>query len=177
MKPRVLILPGYGNSSAVHWQSLWEESSEDFERVHQNDWLHPVREEWVHALEVALASSHLEVVLVAHSMACLVVAHWAAKKGHAKIKGALLVAPPNPQESAFPKEAMGFEPLPRVPFDFPSILVASSNDPYASIEFAKQMAGVWGCQFVNVGEQGHINAQSALGFWHEGWAFLEQLRK
>lgn len=176
MAVTVLILPGFGNSGASHWQSLWEASNPDFKRVNQRDWEHPVCEEWVEALEKVIEEAGSEVILVAHSMACLVVAHFASK-AHKPIKGALIVAPPNATSSSFPKEALGFDNTPLLPFDFPSIVVASTNDEYASIEYAQALANAWKSEFVNVGAKGHINARSDLGFWDEGFALLEKLRQ
>ena len=177
MMPSVLILPGFGNSGEAHWQSLWEQGHSDFRRVVQKDWLRPVCDEWVLALENALKQTNADVVLVAHSMACLVVAQWASNKHHASIKGALLVAPPNPNGAAFPKEAIGFEQIYNGYFNFPSIVVASTNDGYATLEYVQSLAKRWGSEFVNVGAKGHINANSALGFWDEGWDFLQRLRE
>lgn len=177
MTPSVLILPGFGNSGEMHWQSLWEQGHSDFRRVVQKDWLHPVCHEWVLALENALKETNSDVVLVAHSMACLVLAQWASHKNHALIKGALLVAPPNPKKTTFPKEAIGFEQIFNDCFDFPSIVVASTNDEYATLDYAKSLAKSWGSEFVNVGAKGHINANSALGFWDEGWDLLRRLRE
>mgnify|MGYP003527882900 FL=1 len=176
MKPSVLIAPGFGNSGAEHWQSLWELSNPFFKRVQQRDWENPVCEEWVSTLEKAIEDAGSEVIIVAHSLACLVVAHWASKKHHT-IKGALLVAPPQVSRDSFPKSALGFENTPLIPFDFPSIVVASTNDVYVSIEYARHLAQSWGSEFVNVGAKGHINTQSALGFWDEGFALLEKLRQ
>jgi hypothetical protein len=34
------------------------------------------------------------------------------------------------------------------------------------------MAGHWGSRFVDLGERGHINAESGLGDWPEGHAML-----
>lgn len=176
MKVSVLIAPGFGNSGEGHWQSLWEVSNPSFKRVQQRDWENPVCEEWVDALEKAIEEAGSEVIIVAHSLACLVVAHWASKKHHS-IKGALLVAPPQASGDAFPKSALGFENTPLLPFDFPSIVVASTNDEYVSIEYARHLAQAWGSEFVNIGDRGHINTQSALGFWDEGFALLEKLRQ
>jgi uncharacterized protein len=176
MKTTVLILPGFGSSGMEHWQSFWERKHPDFKRVEQRDWEHPVCEEWVEALEKAVEKAGSEVILVAHSLACLVVAHWASKP-HRRIKAALLVAPPDTAHSSFPEAAKGFESTPLIPFDFPSILVASTNDEYASIEYAHTIATAWGSAFVNVSACGHINANSALGFWDEGFALLEKLRQ
>jgi len=175
MKTTVLILPGFGSSGTEHWQSFWERKHPDFKRIEQRDWEHPVCEEWVEALAKAVEKVDSEVILVAHSLACLVVAHWASKP-HKSIKAALLVAPPDASQDSFPEVAKGFENTPLMPFDFPSILVASTNDEYASIEYAHTVATAWGSAFVNVGACGHINAKSALGFWDEGFALLEKLR-
>ncbi len=176
MNHNVYILPGFGNSGEEHWQSLWECKYPHFKRVNQRDWEHPLCDEWVHALDLSLHTCTSSSILVAHSLACLVVAHWASKP-HCKIQGALLVAPPDAKSDAFPKSALGFETTPLLPFDFPSIVVASTNDEYVSIEYAENLAKAWGSEFVNIGDKGHINTQSALGFWDEGFALLEKLRQ
>lgn len=174
MASTVLILPGFGSSGVEHWQSLWEAANPQFKRVNQRDWEHPVCEEWVEALEKAVKEVDSEVILVAHSLACLVVAHFASKP-HRRIKAALLVAPPDALRDSFPEAAKGFENTPLMPFDFPSILVASTNDEYASIEYAQKLAMLWGSEFINVGNKGHINALSGLEFWQEGFALLKRL--
>ncbi len=176
MKPTVLILPGYGNSGETHWQSLWEKKHTHFKRVEQKDWMNPICDEWVASLEKALNEADSEVFLVAHSMACLVVAHWASQKHHS-IKGALLVGVPDVNVPAFPKSALGFENTPSTPFDFPSIVVASSDDIYASVDYAQDRAKAWGSEFVTIGKKGHINAESNLGFWDEGCQLFERLQK
>ena len=174
MNTTALILPGIGNSGPAHWQSLWETANPSFMRVQQRDWDNPVCEEWLVALEQSVARVDVNVVLVAHSLACLLVAHWAART-HRKVKGALLVAPPDPDGPDFPREATGFSPLPSKRFAFPSIVVASANDPYGSLEFAKSCALAWGSRFVGAGTVGHINSSSGLGEWREGFALFRQL--
>lgn len=174
MKSTVLILPGIGNSGPEHWQSLWEKANPSFVRVQQRDWDHPACIEWLAVLEKSVARAGDDVVLVAHSLACVLVAHWAMRT-NLKIKGVLLVALPNPDGPNFPKEAVGFSPLPMKPLAFSSILVASTNDPYGSVEFARSAASVWGSRFVNIGPAGHINSNSGLGEWNEGFSLLQQL--
>jgi predicted alpha/beta hydrolase family esterase len=174
MNTTALILPGIGNSGPNHWQSLWEKANPSFARIQQRDWHHPVCEEWLEVLENSLPRFGANVVLVAHSLACLLVAHWAAKTKH-NIKGALLVAPPDPDGPNFPKEAVGFSPLPSRAFAFPSIVVASTNDPYGSLEFAKSSAAAWGSRFITIGATGHINSESGLGEWREGFFLFQQL--
>ena len=175
MPATVLILPGIGNSGPQHWQSIWEQSHPEFVRVQQRDWNNPVCEEWVAAIEEAVKRSGPDVVLVAHSLACLVVAHWAAR-AHAPIKAALLVAVPNSNGSNFPKEAAGFSETPALPFSFPSTVVISTDDPYGSSEHSEQLARAWGSGVVQIGNCGHINASSGLGAWRAGYELLNQLR-
>ena len=73
----VLILPGIGNSGPQHWQTLWELRHPQWQRVNLGDWDGPVCEDWVRSLDVAVQACPDPPVLVAHSLACLLVAHWA----------------------------------------------------------------------------------------------------
>ena len=125
-------------------------------------------------MEQALASEDLRtVVLIAHSLGCVTVAHWAAQYGHL-IKGALLVAPSDVDTAhyrAFP--TTGFGPMPLQPLPFPSKVVASTTDEWVTLERAQQFAQAWGSELVNIGDAGHINAASGHGPWPDG---LELLR-
>jgi hypothetical protein len=172
----VLILPGIGNSGPQHWQSIWQQSNPEFVRVQQRDWDNPVCEEWVAAVEQAVTRAGSDVVVVAHSLACLVVAHWAAKQ-HAPIKAALLVAVPDCNGPNFPKEARGFTATPTEPFAFRSVVVVSDDDPYGSPELSERLAAAWRSRVVHIGSRGHINASSGLGAWPEGYELLNQLRR
>ena len=174
MNTTALILPGIGNSGPQHWQTLWQQAQPGFGRVEQADWDHPLCAVWVSALELAVQRAGPGVVLVAHSLACLVVAHWAAQC-HAPIKGALLVALPDPQGPNFPPEAVGFARTPTLPFAFPSTLVVSADDPYGSPEHSSRLARAWGSHCVDIGACGHINAASGLGDWPQGLTLFEQL--
>jgi hypothetical protein len=170
----VLILPGIGDSGPAHWQSLWQAANPGFQRVPQRDWDHPLCHEWVATLDHTLRAMHAPAVLVAHSLGCLLVAHWAQSATQA-VKAALLVAVPDPQGAHFPAEARGFSPWPRAPLPFPSVIVASSDDPYAPLPHAQACAAAWGSRLVNIGAAGHINAASGLGDWPAGQALLQDL--
>lgn len=176
MNAPVLILPGIGNSGPQHWQTLWQDAHPDFVRVRQRDWDRPVCVEWVMALDAAVRASGPQTVLVAHSLGCLAVAHWAALP-HAPLKAALLVAVPDPAGANFPAEASGFAATPTPRFDFASTVVASSDDPYGSPAHAARLAAAWGSRFVEAGAGGHLNAASGLGDWPTGWSLLEALRR
>ena len=174
MNTTTLILPGFGNSDPGHWQSCWEAMNPDFVRVQQRDWEYPNCEDWVDALEKSASKVEGEMMLVAHSLGCLLVAHWAAQTNR-KIRGALLVAPPDSGRADFPEQITGFHPFPKVPFNFPSIVVASSDDPYGDLEFSEACATSWGSRFINIGAFGHINTNSGFGAWPAGYALYQQM--
>ncbi len=174
MPTPVLILPGLGNSGPQHWQTLWEQRHLHFQRVNQRDWIRPVCGEWVGVLDAAVKTCTSPPVLVAHSLACLLVAHWASRSTSA-IRGALLVAIPDPDAPEFPADARGFSPLPMRPFPFSSIVVASADDPLGSLAHATHCAAVWRSDCVEIGAAGHINADSGLGDWNEGYVLLQRL--
>jgi predicted alpha/beta hydrolase family esterase len=176
MSSLVLIQPGIGNSGPEHWQSRWEASSPEFIRIMQADWDHPVREDWVATLEESVRRAGPGAVIVAHSLGCLAVAHWASTS-HSPIKAALLVAVPDPLGENFPSDALGFDNLPMQRLAFPTTLVASENDPYSSMSFSQRCATQWGSRRVNIGPAGHINAASGLGDWPAGRELLEELRR
>ena len=171
---RVLILPGYEGSGPQHWQTLWEEKNPSFKRVEQRDWNHPVCSEWMQTLEKAVSLSGPDTVLVAHSLACLLVVHWAASTS-LSIAAAMLVAVPDPQSPNFPKAAIGFSPVPQQSLPFQSLIVASTNDPFGTIDYSLRCAAAWESEFRNIGAAGHINANSGLGEWREGFALLQTL--
>ena len=136
MPPRtpILILPGYGDSGPEHWQSHWERADPACRRVVQDDWLWPRRDAWLATLERYMAECVAPPVLVAHSLACALVAHWAAGPG-AAAKAALLVAPADVDSPLrTPEEVRSFSPISMVRLRFPSIVVASTDDPFTSLE-------------------------------------------
>ena len=173
MTPPMLILPGFGNSMPHHWQSLWELRHPDWQRVDLGEWDQPACDDWVRALDVAVADCPSPPLLVAHSLGCLLVAHWAHRSALV-LSGAFLVAVPDPQSECFPASASGFSPVPMVPFAFRSLVVASTNDPFGSVIHAEHCAKSWGSRFIDIGQAGHINADSGHGEWDEGYALLQQ---
>jgi predicted alpha/beta hydrolase family esterase len=116
------------------------------------------------------------VVLVAHSLGCILTAWWAAHTRHAaRVRAALLVAPGDVERPDIAAQIHGWAPIARQPLPFPALLVGSQNDAYCSLERAQDLAQAWDARFVDLGERGHINAESNLGDWPEGHALLETL--
>ena len=177
--PAVLIVPGLSGSGPLHWQTIWEREHPEYRRVEQRNWQNVYRPEWVAGIERAvLSTSSPHVVLVAHSLGCLTVAWWAATRGCAwpRVQGALLVAPPDLTSASGRLPTLAsFTHVPRGPLPFPSVLVASRNDPYATIEAAEDLGTAWGSTFIDAGVAGHINADSGHGPWPEGRVYLERL--
>jgi hypothetical protein len=175
-----LILPGLASSGPDHWQSHWERLDDACRRVEQAEWDGPRCADWIATLDVAIARLDGVCVLVAHSAACALVAHWAAGSPVAqlaRVRGALLVAPADPEGPSFPVGPTGFAPVPLRRLPFRSIVVASANDEYVSLERAREYAAAWGSEIVEVGEIGHINSASGLGAWPTGYALLAALRR
>lgn len=174
-----LILPGLSSSGPEHWQSHWERRDPTCRRVEQSDWEAPSCGDWVVQLDHAVAGARGDVALVAHSSACALVAHWAAVASPdsvRRVRGALLVAPSDPEGAHYPKGPSGFAPVPLSRLPFRSIVVASENDEYVSLAQARVYASAWGSELVGIGAAGHINSASGLGAWPVGYALLETLR-
>ena len=174
MDTKILTLPGLNGSGPFHWQTVWEQTLPNIKRIEQANWNQPVCNEWVATIEKAIAAAGPEVVIAAHSLGCLALAYWAAQT-KLKIRAALLVAPADSERAGFPKEATGFSPIPLKPLPFESIVVASNNDPYCTLERAIFFAGKWKSRFVNAGAKGHINSESDLKEWQEGQYLLQEL--
>jgi predicted alpha/beta hydrolase family esterase len=174
--PRVLIVPGWENSGPGHWQTLWERADpRRFRRVEQRDWDAPQLDDWVGALDAALAAEPAPVILVAHSLGCIAIAHWAARFAR-PVAGALLVAPADVERADTPEPIRCFAPVPLRPLPFRSILVASSSDEYLSMDRAEHFARCWRSELVPIGAAGHLNTAAGFGPWPDGERLLDALR-
>ena len=164
----ILIIPGYTNSGPDHWQTRWQGRLSTARRVEQAQWSKPVRDEWVENVVRAIDESERPVVLVAHSLGVPTAIH-AAREAARPVAGAFLVAPPDVANPAIrPRHLMTFGPYPRDPLPFPSLTIASRNDPFCAFDVAEDIAGAWGSLFIDAGEAGHLNAASGHGPWPEG---------
>ena len=173
MECKVLVVAGLWNSGPTHWQSLWEQQFPAWQRVPHRDWTNPARDEWVAELDGAIAASNAgPPILVAHSQGCALVADWAASASPLRIAGAFLVAPSDIDAPHYPSDASGFQPMPLQALPFPSMVVASSDDPWVTLERARAFADAWGSSYVEIGAAGHINGDSGHGAWPEGLAML-----
>lgn len=178
VQPTVLTIPGLGGSGPAHWQTLWEKSRPDTARVDLGMWDRPHRNAWVTKIDQAIATARAPVILVAHSLGCIAVAWWAAMSPQPygwPVAGALLVAPADVDRADTAAELAPFAPAPKQPLPFPSIVVASTDDPWITIDRAHSLAVDWGSHFVDHGANGHLNAASGLGRWPEGLELLDRV--
>jgi uncharacterized protein len=174
---RVVIVPGIGGSGPEHWQSRWESALPLAQRIAPASWDAPDLDDWVAAIDRSVAASGNasdRPVLVAHSLGCLAVAQWArrADAATARRAGAFLVAPPDPSGLGFPAAAASFS-APDGPLPLRAFMVASTDDPYCTLERASSFATTWGATLVDLGPRGHMNVESGFGEWPEGLRLLE----
>ncbi len=165
----ILIIPGLHGSGPDHWQTWFESRLPESQRVVQEDWTDPHLPRWAgsvrHAINVAVGP----VWLIAHSFGCLAAAH-AARDYPGKVAGLMLVAPADPDKFHVT------EMLPSEEFACPSVVVASTNDPWMRLTRSAYWADIWGSRFISLGAAGHINADSGYGQWADGMEIFEQLR-
>lgn len=175
-----LILPGWRGSPEEHWQSHWQRCLPNAARVEQEDWERPEPSSWIAALDKAVGALQTPAILVAHSLGCITVARWAAQATRPlleRVRGALLVAPADVERPTCHELLRGFAPIVREPLPFPSLVVASDNDPAASAPRALQMAQDWGAHATLLSGVGHINVDSGHHQWEQGFAHLYRLQR
>jgi uncharacterized protein len=170
-----LIVPGLGNSGPEHWQTYFEQSGNNFQRIQQKEWDATDCNEWMSTVD-AMVNRYdpAHTILIGHSLGCATIVHWALKYNR-KIKAALLVAPSDVDAPVYTFPATGFAPVPLQKLPFKTIVVASTNDYWVTLERATFFAEQWGSDIINIGEAGHINALSGYGQWKEGLNILHSL--
>lgn len=91
------------------------------------------------------------------------------------VVGAHLVAPADVDRSGWPAAVAGFRPVPMARSGLESTVVVSRDDPWVTAARARQFAEAWGSRLVDAGAIGHLDSNSQLGAWPEGWRLLEEL--
>lgn len=165
----ILMVAGLNNSGPEHWQSRWEQRLTTARRIEQPNWAAPSRDAWVAEVCKAVDAARQPVILVGHSLGVATIIHAAPQLKPGDVIGAFLVAPTGDtaieQEDAIDRQ---FMPIPRLKLPFPSVLVASHDDPYCPFLTAEEYAIAWGAEFVDAGHSGHLNTASGHGPWPEG---------
>ena len=169
----ILVIPGLGGSGPDHWQSRWEAKIPTVRRVVQADWENPGLAAWQERIVEEVARAERPVILVAHSLGVLAAAHASSflEKGamSGKVKGGFFVAPPSAKVLAtIATVDPAFLTLPGEALPFPSLIIASRDDPFSPYAEAEALARVLGAELVDAGHSGHINIESGHGPWPEG---------
>ncbi len=60
---------------------------------------------------------------------------------------------------------------------FRSVVVASTNDPFVTLERAELFAASLGSRLIKTSNAGHINTAFGHGPWPEGEAWLAEMRQ
>ena len=165
-----IIQPGWKNSGENHWQTHWEKLL-NARRVINKNWEAPELDAWLEALDYAVQQCTKPVVVIAHSLGCATVAHYAANFPQ-QIHAALLVAPADVERDNAPSTLGSFAPLPQLALPFTSRIIASTNDPFCDRKRAEKFAATWHASLVYLVAAGHINTASGHTEWNSG---LEEL--
>lgn len=175
--PRLLIVPGLGDSPPGHWQSWLQAGVRGSVRVVQRDWQAPDLDRWAGRVAATLErTDHRGPWLVAaHSFGVLAVLRHlvlARVTDAERIAGLLLVAPADPD-----KFGVG-EWLPQQALPVPTTVVLSTNDPWLGLAAGQRWARRWGASVQNLGPAGHVNIESGFGPWPASrrWLLAQEQR-
>ena len=133
---KISIIPGINNSGPQHWQTFWEHQY-GFTRIKQEDWDHPVFEEWKDNLVESIESNKYKKnnILIAHSLGCLLTVK-SLSTIQDYIGGLFLVAVPNPDTAFFSGQLKTFRDIPCENLKIPGYLVYSGNDEFSTTDFS-----------------------------------------
>jgi predicted alpha/beta hydrolase family esterase len=157
---RLLIVPGLRNSGPLHWQSWLQSLHRNAVRVNQDDWDAPELDAWAARIASTIEDEpEGSWIVAAHSFGCLALVRCLALQEElaASLVAALLVAPADPEKFAVSHL------VPHLPLAIPTTLVASETDPWMRLQSARLWAQRWGCEWINLGDAGHVNSASGHG--------------
>ncbi|MDA3649689.1 alpha/beta hydrolase [Saccharopolyspora indica] len=179
--PTTVIVPGLRDHVAEHWQTHLAGKLPNTRTVPPLEHDKLSRAARVAALDRVLSEITGPVVLVAHSAGVMITVHWAQQHSR-PVRGALLATPPDfesplPEGYPAPDELSdnGWLPVPRKPLPFPSIVVASTNDPLARLAQVADLARDWGSRLVDAGAVGHLNPAAGYGPWPPAEEYVREL--
>lgn len=171
----IVNVPGYTNAGPEHWQTLFENKFVNFKRVMQQDWLSPVRENWIQGIEATVSQIEGDIVLVGHSCGAVAIAQWALACDSRKVKGALLVSPADIDRETAIEPIIVQRPLPTTPLPFATKLIYSDNDEHSSAVRSEQMGKDWGSELILVKGASHFHTEAGFGQWPDAEKWIEQL--
>ncbi len=174
MNRKVLLLHGWGGSDYPHWQSwLAGEIAKNYATVSFfafSDFENPKLDVWKDELKQQLKEFNPDIV-ICHSLANTLWFHLCNEGELKEIQKLILVAPPS--NSSEIQELKSFFPLvtPQNLYAKEAILVTSTDDPYLTIDEAKELQETLGIEMKVLANAGHINADSGYGEWE--WIYQQ----
>lgn len=161
----ILFIPGNSALDRSHWQARWQSRLSTARRLELDETDAADPSAWTTKVARAVNGAERPVVLVAHGAGVTAAVH-AAGAFTTRVAGAFLVAPADP--AAETGAARGFGAFPEGPLPFPSLLVASRDDPNCDFARAEEFAADWGSLLIDAGNVGRIDVESGHGPWPEG---------
>lgn len=177
MQKKVLLLHGWGGSDFPHWQSwLAGEIAKDYGTVsflRFSNFDFPKLDVWKKELLEHLSDFRPDII-ICHSLANTLWFHICNDENLKidRVEKLFLVAPPSLECKI--EELKSFFPLdlPKKLHAQKTTLIASSNDPYMSMDEVKHIEKTLNIDTVILENAGHINSDSGYGEW--GW-MLERI--
>jgi predicted alpha/beta hydrolase family esterase len=162
----LLIVPRIGGATEGDWSSRWRAKLSTARFVHPADPASRRREEWTEAIAEAARDAKRPALLVGHGIGAAAIAEAAPALQGADVRGAFLVAPPD--DEGLGRLAADDWAAARSPLPWPSVMVASRNDPHGAYDAVSALASDWGAELIDAGEAGGLDAASGHGPWPEG---------
>ncbi len=137
--PQILLLPGLHRAAPQAW------AAQGARVVEQHDWARPLRGDWLMQLENAVLAAEDQVQLVAHGLACWLVASWAQFTPHAQaVQSALLIDPLDLHAPELQAQLPSWQRIELRPLPFAATLLSSAES--ADMTHHATWARAWGTQ-------------------------------
>lgn len=168
MKQKILILHGWGGSDFPHWQSwLAAEIAKNYGCVSFLKFSNidfPQKDAWMREL-IKEIEEFKPTVAVCHSLANILWFHICNELKIIKLEKLFLVAPPSLECKI--EELKSFFPckIPTNLYAKEAVIMASTNDPYMSVNEAESLQTALNIPMVVLDGAGHINTDSGYGEW------------
>ncbi len=162
----LLFIPSRGGDAAADWPGRWRAKLSTARFVAPAHPPDAPLAAWAAAVVDAARGAPRPVLFLGHGSGAAAVVEAAPALGQADIRGAFLVAPP---DEAGLERFMGARwTNSRARLPWPSVVVASRDNPYGAFDAVAAHALDWGAELVDAGFAGSLDAASGHGPWPEG---------
>ena len=162
----ILIVPNIGGAAEGDWPSRWRAKLSTARFVHPADLADRRREAWTEAVVWRAREVTRPALFIGHGLGAMAIADAGRAPKGADVRGAFLVTPPD--EQGLERLASADWSPARAPLPWPSVVVASRNDPFGAYAAVAALAADWGSELIDAGEAGGLDAASGHGPWPEG---------